>query len=297
MVTISVITFVLTLVGGYLFDRSTADSRVKDEKDAEQSLDQAEQPFTAAAMYDESGIDNWKLALDRPLTAAEQNKLTSLRPSADGDFTEAWRYLRSLGGRILRYPSLLNAGPPEGYGSLGAESTIFKLNLFSNRDSNLSIVDMRPSDVTCHEPSAKTVVAFPPQGGAAYEGILYNLMDKDFGPIITDEGDDQGQPYFSRRKIDLGNGESPGGLRVEALVRAKTCEWKIQATYQDAYGGSEKHVVTIQNGKKPFVAEAVPDDPDQLFLYDAGAAHGPGWVDCDKVTDNASCVAWRKGER
>jgi hypothetical protein len=133
MVTISVITFVLTLVGGYLFDRSTADSRVKDEKDAEQSLDQAEQPFTAAAMYDESGIDNWKLALDRPLTAAEQNKLTSLRPSADGDFTEAWRYLRSLGGRILRYPSLLNAGPLEGYGSLGAESTTFKLNLFSKR--------------------------------------------------------------------------------------------------------------------------------------------------------------------
>lgn len=277
------------LLASFVFETETAKPRVKAEQEAEDELDVEEEPFTGTVDYDYSMPENWKIVLDRPLTEDEQKKLASIH----GDVLQVWDFMHSLGGRVLRYPSVLQQAPPGAYDPTGADSTIFNMNLFSNRKSNLSIVDMRAVDVTCREPTAKTVVVAPPQGEAFYPGILYDLTKKNYAPIATDEGSTQGQPYFSRRKIDLGNSESPGGLHVEAYVRDKTCEWKIKAKYRDANGKSGD--VTLQDGVKPFVAEAAPANPEQLWFLTSST----GWflLDCRKTPNDSYCVSWRARER
>ncbi|WP_326719600.1 hypothetical protein OHT59_08865 [Streptomyces sp. NBC_00243] len=277
------------LLAGFVFETETAKPRVKAEQEAEDALDAEEDPFTSTVDYDYSMPENWKIVLDRPLTENEQDRLTSIH----GDLIQVWDYMHSLGGRVLRYPSVLQQAPPGAYDPTGADSTIFNMNLFSNRKSNLSIVDMRAADVTCREPTARTVVVAPPQGEASYAGILYDLTKKNFAPIATDEGSNQGQPYFSRRKIDLGNSESPGGLHVEAYVRDKTCEWKIKAKYRDANQKSGE--VTLQDGTKPLVAEAAPTNPEQLWFITV--TNGWSWLDCRKVSEDPYCLSWRAGKQ
>lgn len=277
------------LLATFVFETETAKPRVKAEQKAEDELDAEEEPFTSTVDYDFSMPENWKIVLDRPLSEDEQEKLLSVQ----GDVNQVWDFMQSLEGRVLRYPSVLYQAPPDVYDPTGADSTIFNMNLFSKRKSNLSIVDMRAVDVTCREPTAKTVVVAPPQGEAFYPGILFDLTEKSFAPIATDEGSTQGQPYFSRRKIDLGNSESPGGLHVEAFVRDKTCEWKIKAKYHAANGKSGE--VTLQDGKKPFVAEAAPANPEQLWFLTT--SNGFALLDCRKAPEDPYCVSWRAREQ
>lgn len=49
----------------------------------------------------------------------------------------------------------------------------------------------------------------PPQGGFSYDGIRIDLTEADPVPLITDPGEDLGRPFFSERRIDSGDGQSP----------------------------------------------------------------------------------------
>ncbi|MFI5897495.1 hypothetical protein ACIA5D_46130 [Actinoplanes sp. NPDC051513] len=247
-------------------DTWTAKPRAEAQRDADRGIDLAKTPFTSTADYDTSLPEFWKIVLDRTLTEDEQAALEAI--PLDGAGKKVWEFLRPLGGRLLRYPTSMLQPPPnfDSGEAFWADATIFNMNLFSERTSQLSIVDMRAINVSCRPPSAKTVVEFPPQGEAEYPGVLFDLTTKDTAPFITDPGDDQGQPYFSRRKIDLGGGTSPGALRVEAMVRGQSCQWEIQARYRDSIGnGSE---VTLRDGDKPFFAEALPAKPEQYWVVD-----------------------------
>ncbi|MFH0244599.1 hypothetical protein ACGRHY_19790 [Streptomyces sp. HK10] len=267
---------------GYVGDSQTQQDRTANEKRAEEVEDRKEEPFTATVEYDDSPPEVWKIVLDRTLTEAEQKRLSAFRVSE-----EARKYLTSLGGRTIRYTSLLNSDPMDLVPQAGGNSTVFKMNLFSKRDTQLSITDLKAVDVSCREPTAKAVIVFPPQGGAAYEGILYNLAKPDLGPIITDEKY-QGEHYFSRRKINLGGGESPGGLRVEAVTQRQSCTWELEAHYRDAY--QNFGTVRLRHGDKPFYAEGIPARPQQLWYMNIGAQAGEDmWLSCGDDTEDPFC--------
>ncbi|TDC06084.1 hypothetical protein E1265_34980 [Streptomyces sp. 8K308] len=277
---------------GYGLDLWTTDSRVAAEREATEDMDEARVPFTSSISYDTSVPYHYKIVLDRPLTPEEQETLRYL-PS-----TQVWDFLRPLGGRLIRYPVTLSQLPP-GYDPGRGDTTVFTMNFLSSRESQLSIVDMAPVNVSCREPSARTVVEVPPQGEGFYPGVLVDLTADDPTLWISDEGPDQGQPYFSRRRIDLGGGLDPGGLRVEALVRDQSCEWELRASYRDARG--DEGEVILRDGDRPFSAEAVPADPEQYWLASAMfpglpiTEDMPTFQPCHEFQDHPSCVALAEG--
>ncbi|MFI8964665.1 hypothetical protein ACIGO8_21420 [Streptomyces sp. NPDC053493] len=245
----------------YVYDTLSASSRARADDDAQKELDQEETPFTASADPDLSTLDrdDWTIVLDRPLTPAEQRSLEAV-PIGPTDYgRDVWRILGPLGARVIgTTPGMSGGGPPAG------PTTAFKLNLFSDRTSQLSITDMRAVNVRCAPSTARFVLRHPAQGAAPYPGVFLDLRRPGPTPVITDEGAEQGQHYFDRHRIDLGGGSTPGGLRVAATVGEKSCDWEIAAAYRDSAG--TRGELVIRDGARPFRAEAEPVAPDQYFL-------------------------------
>ncbi|WP_435106811.1 hypothetical protein [Nocardiopsis synnemataformans] len=273
----------------YAYDLWSTESLVREQRAAEVEVDQERAPFTSSVTYDTSVPHNFKIVLDRPLTAREAETLQAT-PSED-----VWDLLQPLGGRLVRYGSSLNTESPDAWdwhrsGGDLPDATVFTMNLLSTRTSQLSIVDMTPVNVSCSEPTAVTVVEFPPQGEAAYPGVIVDLAEDDPELYISDEGPDQGQRYFSRRRIDLGGGLDPGGLRVEALVGDRSCEWEIRARYTDARENTDE--VVLRDGDQPFFAEALPARPQQYWMAGALFAHpdGSSFMPCHEMRSEPVCA-------
>ncbi|MGW7510664.1 hypothetical protein ACWGJ0_23545 [Streptomyces massasporeus] len=277
------------LLADFVIEVGTAKPRIRAEQDAEKELDSEEDPLVSAIDYDQTAPVNLKIVLDRRLTKAEQEKLKSLPFTQQRYGGDVWNLLRPLGGRMIRYPaSMLN--PPPGFDATNwdrSDATIFKMNLFSDRTSMLSITGMTPVNLSCRPSTAKAVVEIPPQGIEVYSNIAFDLTAHGSGPLIVEEGEEQGQPFFSRRKIDLGGAMSPGGLRVEAMVREKSCRWEIKAQYRDASQKSD--TVILRDGKKPFFAEALPVDPEQHWITETD---GPAsLIPCHEEPEQIVCRA------
>ncbi|TDQ54339.1 hypothetical protein [Actinorugispora endophytica] len=279
--------------GTYTYDLWSTEARVREERAAEAGMDQERAPFTSSVTYDTSLSDDFRIVLDRPLTPEEGEALEAT-PAA-----EVWDLLRPLGGRLIRGFGGMSASPPGGWsweqpeGATGeAGATVFTMTLLSTRSTQLSIVDMTPVNISCAEPTATTVVEYPPAGQASYPGVVVDLNHRDPALYISDEGPDQGQPYFSRRRIDLGGGLEPGGLRVEALVRGRSCEWEIRARYVDALQNTDE--VVLRDGDRPFFSEAPPERPEQHWLagYAFGDSGGRTFVPCHETPDEPPCAPW-----
>ncbi|UED87516.1 hypothetical protein [Streptomyces profundus] len=276
------------------FERWSTGSRIGTEKEAERRLDQEKEPFTHSIAYDTSVPYEFKVVLDRPLTPEEQATLQAT------PYDEVWEYLRPLGGRLIRYPVATIPLPPGQSDPRGpADGTTFTMTLLSERSSQLSIVDMTPVNISCHAPTGRTVVDVPPQGEAFYPGVVVDLEAADPTLFIFDDGPDQGQPYFSRRRVDVGGGLEPGGLRVEALVRDQSCAWELRARYRDAGGDSDEMI--LRDGDQPFFAEAAPDRPEQYWLASPVVAglpldeEVPAFQPCHEMPDDESCPFWARG--
>lgn len=272
---VGIIGAVITLIGltvNFYFDLGTTTSRVAAEQTAEQKVNLTKAPFIGVAQYDqETPRGFWYIVLDRELEPDEQHQLQAL--PVDNKFGDrAWELLRGLGGRLIYRPSAPSRVSPailkeHPRSFVSGNATVFHLNLFSERSTPLSITRMRAINVSCQPSNAQVIVELPPQGGATYEGGMFDLSSHDPIPYVMDEASDQGDPYFKNRKIDLGGGMSPGGLRVEALVWEESCEWEIEATYHDSSperGGT----VLLRDGEKPFFAEARPVRPAQHWVAD-----------------------------
>jgi hypothetical protein len=237
-------------------------------QEADEAIDNARPPFSISVDYDDPlWTGEVKIVLDRELTLSEQGEMHDIASLGEGGSLAIWEYLQSIGGRLLFYPSDIPLpDQADGLRWPRGEATVFNMDIFSERQSQVSITDMRVVNVSCREPSAQAVIVIPPQGGFSYDGIRVDLTAADPVPLITDPGEDLGQPYFSERRIDLGNGQSPGGLRVEAVTEGQSCDWEFQATYHDATG--RYHEMTLRDGDSPFFAEAIPTEPAQLWIAD-----------------------------
>jgi hypothetical protein len=175
--------------------------------------------------------------------------------------------VKSHGGKHLKSPS----GFVKGY------VKVWLMDLFSDRTAGFSVVGMRAKDLRCRPASAKMVVLSPSQGGGSYEGMLFDLSES-APPIITGEGEEHfGEPYFSYKKIDLGNGATPGGLRVEVTSGTKDCDWVFEVEYRDTKG---VHVQEIRNGKEKFTIDGLPAHPEQLFVLSPATGR---FIDCGEA--------------
>ncbi|MBP0461997.1 hypothetical protein [Streptomyces montanisoli] len=160
------------------------------------------------------------------------------------------------------------------------------VDLFSDRTSLLTIDAMHARTVRCRPAAATTVVRVPSQGAGPRQGLLFDLTKQDSAAIATGEGTaHEGKPYFRYSKIDLGDGATPGALRVEAVTSTKDCDWVIDVEYSDSQG---THKTVVKDGKKPFFAAGVPADPASRWILNEQVR---AFVDCDAHRDAWGCKA------
>ncbi|WP_030209425.1 hypothetical protein [Streptomyces sp. NRRL S-87] len=250
-----------------VLDLATAETTTRAQKHAEDVVDHEEKPFTATVTYPFRGAWGadfpyfWTIVLDRVLTADEQDHLTRIRNTRDKDESrefhrEVWEFLRPLGARMIEFE-------PDGvsYHPNGGGVQELRLTLFSDRQAGLSITDMRAKVDSCAPSRAQTVVGNQTAGNSQVTGILWDLIQRDEAPTLMNPGQEgHGPPFFSRFQIDLGNGQSPSGLKVTSLVpEGQVCRWHIDAYFEDTQGAHPP--VRVQDGDQPLVTEAEPARP------------------------------------
>ncbi|MBC3984525.1 hypothetical protein H8N01_18595 [Streptomyces sp. AC536] len=254
--TLAVVT-VLALLGWafpYTLDYLSTETTTRRAKEAEEKIDREGPAFTSRVREEEVGLDGGVvITMDRPLTPAESETLTTADLGKEEDVRRFNKLVASHGGEKLNVP----AGRTDPY------TRVWLMDLFSDRAASLSIVGMRAKDLRCEPASAKTVLHFPPQGAGTYEGMWFDLSKNPY-PTIADRSDKHfGKPFFSYKKIDLGNGATPGGLRVGVTSGAKDCDWVFEVEYRDAEG---THTQQIKNGEKRFTIDGYPEHPEQTFV-------------------------------
>ncbi|MFF2654638.1 hypothetical protein [Streptomyces sp. NPDC058045] len=107
--------------------------------------------------------------------------------------------------------------------------------------------------------------------------MFFNREHPAGAPRITGDSERHyGEPFFRYKKIDLGNGATPGGLRVQVTSGTKDCTWKaFRVTYVDS-GGT--HTQDITNQGHEFKVHGISAHPKQVFSYTL-----KGLVECTPV--------------
>ncbi|QIQ05002.1 hypothetical protein [Streptomyces liangshanensis] len=218
-------------------------------KEVEEELDR-EGPAFATSVREDADAIYFAYVLDKPLNPAE--KAVFMRKDGGDVIPYLESLLTSHGGQGLQLPSI-----PESDGYTSA----WLMDFFSDRASGLAITALRGREIECEPAAAKTVVLIHPEGGGAYDGIHFDLSDPEV-PVSLAPDENIGKPYFSHKKIDLGNGATPGGLYVEVSSGIKDCEMSFEAEYRDAEGVRKQR---IRNAKEKFRIRGIPAYPDQFF--------------------------------
>ncbi|MEV1314622.1 hypothetical protein AB0J14_00905 [Micromonospora arborensis] len=241
-------------------------SFVARENDSQKKDDASQSPFTVSVQPERGEPESWTMVLDRELTADETQKMQ--------DSSSPFSYLRDLGGHPLEYASFLNNAPQRYMEQQTASGRMentdtFKLNFLSTRAYPVMIDDWKVVDLTCVQSTRKTVVSRPSQGGAAYEGISLHLPPRADEPVLTDDTEGQGKPYFDSRYIEVGGGQSSGALRVEAIAPpGQSCEWGIEVHYTDAHHQDEYVQLKDGDGSPLRIhTESAPENPRQKWVF------------------------------
>ncbi|MGC4748713.1 hypothetical protein ACLQ28_24115 [Micromonospora sp. DT201] len=265
-VVIGVVVAAVTLAVETARDHFFIPSTVAKENDSQKKVDASELPFTVSVQPERGEPESWTMVLDRELTADETQKMQ--------DSSSPFSYLRSLGGHPLGYASFLNNAPQrymDQQTSSGRMANIdtFKIAFLSTRAYPVMIDDWKVVDLTCVKSSRKTVVSRPSQGGAAYEGISLHLPPRADEPVLTDDTEGQGKPYFDSRFIEVGGGQSVGALRVEAIAPAgQSCEWGIEVHYTDAHHQDDYVQLKDGDGNPLRIhTESAPANPRQKWVF------------------------------
>lgn len=258
--------FLLAWGGSYGLDYLSATPTTRYEKEIADALDREGPAFTATVRENSEPRDRIAI-LDEILTPEERRELLGANQREDGGYKKFLSILKRHNTKELDYFSALR----DGY------SKSWFIDLYSDRSAGFSIVDMRIRDLKCTPASAKAVFLFPPEGAADRHGMLFEDISESTNPapIISDIDDPHfGEPFFSHKKIDLGNGATPGGLSVTVSSGHNDCSWTFEAEYGDTQG---RHTQEIKNGKENFSVKGVPAHPDQLFIL---TPESPYFIDC-----------------
>lgn len=241
-------------------DYLATEPTTRHSKQVEETLDREGPAFTTSTRVDPDPL-YMAYVLDRPLTRSEV--ATFLDSGRDGPNFEAVKELAAThDGHGLE---------DSGWDKADGYSSSWLIDLFSDRSAGLAITGVRTKDLRCGPAAAKTVILVRPEGGGAYDGIHFNLSEPKT-PYSLSPDDYFGTPYFSHKKIDLGNGAKPGGLRASFSSGVQDCDFLLEAEYRDSLG---VHQQTIKNASGRFAVRGLPANPYQFFLWTNG-----GVLDC-----------------
>lgn len=252
---------------------SEHDARVTSE--ADDKVDRKGPAFSASVRQD---TENAEASLyDAPFSDQEKQQILGpprgLRP-----FSETHH------GRRVFYSDIWRLATPSQWWGY---SEAWLADLVSDRQAALVINSMRMKGVRCTPAKANTVTITHGEGQGSYDGMLFDVTRSTSVPLITGNDEDlYGEPYFAHKKIDLGNGATPGGLRIQVTSGTKDCTWKaFEVTYVDSAG---THTQDITNNGKDFTVHGISEHPEQVYEFNVdgvlectplqrGRYECPGW--------------------
>ncbi|WP_406106637.1 hypothetical protein OG698_29700 [Streptomyces sp. NBC_01003] len=255
----------------YGLDYISAEQTTRHAKEAEDSVDREGSAFTSSIREDKDAIPSAYI-LDQPLTLAEKKKFLLKGNSGSLDSKDLEKIVASHKGRGLEMPGLPES---DGY------TTTWLMDFFSDRTAGLAITALRAKELKCSPAAAKTVILVRLEGGGAYDGMHFNLSRPET-PIALAPGPYMGKPYFSHKKIDLGNGATPGGLYAEVSSGIEDCRFAFEAEYRDAEGVYRQE---IRNGKSEFEVRGIPANPEQIFVVTLESATDCGGRPWRKIAE------------
>ncbi|MGW5019455.1 hypothetical protein [Streptomyces cacaoi] len=269
----------LALVGWaftYMLDYFSTERTARHAKDVDEKIEKEEPAFTASTRVDPPPPDSQVVLFDHPLTSAERKYLTGLDLEEGKDEPDLKNFVKSHHGKKLAFPG----------DKVGGYSKTWLIDFFSGRTESLTISGVHAENIDCKSAAAKAMILFPPQGVGDYSTMLFKLPDNT-PPIIGGgpQVEGAGEPYFSHKKIDLGSGATPGGVRMEVSSGTQDCAWEFEAEYRDSQGAHEQR---FKDGKKRFFTRGVPARPQQVFMY---AADKFSITDCQKKREEG--CDWR----
>ncbi|MFC9221697.1 hypothetical protein ACFT8W_13160 [Streptomyces hygroscopicus] len=270
------------MAAGFTFQWNTTEVNTRHEKQTEDKIDRQGPAFAAAVRLDSPKEPDVRV-FDKPFSSAGRKDLLgfTLKSAEENDRFE--KFVQKHHGRGVSFPGV----DADGY------SEAWLVDLLSDRDASLVITGMRLKGLQCKPAAATTVITTRPQGVASYTGMFYDLTTSSTEPLISgDEEEHWSKPFFSYKKINLGNGSDSAGLRIEVTSGFQDCTWKaFQTTYVDSEG---PHKQDITNSGKPFTVHGVAQHPDQVYAINVQA---PIMEDCTQTKGGiygCGYPGWRK---
>lgn len=270
----AVVSALLALLFSKGADWFTAEHDTRVSSAADDKVDREGPAFTASVRRNTEGPEAW--LFDTPFPAGEERQILGMPKDLAG-FTAAHH------GRGVFYSDVWNSTmgvAVQGY------SEEWLVDVLSDRKASLVVTDMRLKDLRCTPAKARTVIVQRGEGMGSYEGMLFDVARADT-PLITGEDEDHyGEPFFTHKKIDLGNGATPGGLRIQVTSGNQDCAWKaFEVTYVDTEG---THKQDITDGGKEFGVRGIAEHPEQVYEFVV-----TGLVECTPLERGRyTCPGW-----
>ncbi|KUL30622.1 hypothetical protein ADL12_26390 [Streptomyces regalis] len=217
--------------------------------DAEDKVDRQGPAFSASVRADTDSLE--ATLFDKPFSAEEKRLLIGPRK-------DIAPYRAAHHGRGVFFTDVWNE-------SMGVETRgyaqAWMVDVFSDRRATLVINGMRMKGLECVPAKATTVIIHPDGLIHNYAGVLFDTARPD--TLLIADAEHYGEPYFKHSTIDLGNGATPRGLRIQVTSGTQDCTWKaFEVTYVDSDG---THTQDITNNGKGFAVRGIAEKQKQVF--------------------------------
>ncbi|MEV5886239.1 hypothetical protein AB0L74_26580 [Streptomyces sp. NPDC052020] len=248
----------------------------KTDDEAQDRVQSEKPPFSANVRYQDvmdvwKQIDSFDIIYDAPFSASESSELKSLRLDAS-DWDRVMELITRHGARpaVAQVFEVRRNALGEMVDSTVGYGQPFFLDLTSDRDSPVHIVDLRAKEERCTESRAQAVLTIPADGASAIESIEFTLQklgDTRAKIPFSPDHEDGGKPYFSQKVVSVGGSSEPVTFNVTGYSRTHSrCEWKILATYNTSDEKNRRSEIGDEG--KALVTEGVPRRPRQQWVMD-----------------------------
>lgn len=250
----SLVLFLLTKGTDWL--TSEHDARVSSE--ADDKVDREGPAFSASVRQDTREPE--ATLFDAPFSSRDKARIVG----TSGVAQDLTAFTKAHHGRGVFYSDVWKS-------AMGVDwwgySEAWFVDLISDRKASLVVNGLRMKGVRCTPAKATTAIIRVGEGGADYDGLLFDVTRSTDTPLITGgpEEEHYGEPFFTHKKIDLGNGATPGGLRIQVTSGTQDCTWKaFEVSYVDAKG---THTQDITDNGKGFSVHGIAERPRQVYEH------------------------------
>ncbi|MFI6877273.1 hypothetical protein ACIBL6_27910 [Streptomyces sp. NPDC050400] len=289
MVVLALVTTLTTSYIQFNFNLLTMRATTRAADAAGQAVEDGKAPFTTAVSPASdvnsavriNRLDVRWVVFTAPLTAEEQNRIVARPLGMDWTVEQFLRMLDGFSHKpVLVYAGRNMAAPTD----RGRADVVYDMTLQSARSQAVSVRGMDAVDVRCSPSTAPTVISLPPEGEELIEDVAVDLGTGGHEAPLLRQSDDDPGPYFARRYVELGNGQTSWAAHLDVLTGTEQCGWAFRVSYVNA---GQRRTRTVRDDA--FHTPGLPATPQQLieFRPERSGNHWACWG--ERIAPSAAC--------